>query len=89
VIDLQVATSKKGAFNFTYTPDVTGNWAVAAQWQSDKSYYTSAYSEHAFMEVTEAPESKLPVEYIYAIVIALAIIAAILIGYAYTKRAKK
>jgi outer membrane protein assembly factor BamB len=89
VIDLQVATSKKGAFNFTYTPDVTGNWALAAQWQSGKSYYTSAYSEHAFLEVTEAPESKLPVEYIYAVVIALAITAAVLLGYAYTKRTKK
>jgi len=79
VIDLQVATSKKGAFNFTYTPDVTGNWAVAAQWQSDKSYCTSAYSEHTFMEVTAAPENKLPAEYIYAVIIALAIIAVILL----------
>jgi hypothetical protein len=69
VIDLQVAASKKGAFNFTYTPDAIGDWAVAPQWQSDKSYCTFAYSEHTFMEVTATPENKLPTEYIYAVII--------------------
>jgi outer membrane protein assembly factor BamB len=89
VIDMQVVTSKKGAFNFTYTPDVVGNWTVVAWWQSDKGYYTSSYSELALMEVTAAPEKKLPAEYIYAAVIALAAIAAVLLGYAYVKRGKE
>jgi outer membrane protein assembly factor BamB len=89
VIDLQVATSKKGAFNFTYTPDVTGNWAVAAQWQPDKSYYTSAYSNHAFMEVTEASESKLPAEFIFVAVITLLVVLAVFLGFIFIKRTKK
>jgi hypothetical protein len=41
------------------------------------------------MEVTAAPENKLPAEYIYAVIIALAIIAVVLLGYAYAKRTKK
>lgn len=89
VTELQVATSKIGIFNFTCIPDVAGSWTVAAEWQSDKSYYTSAYSEAVSMEVAEAPKGKLPAEYIYVAVIALAIIAGVLIGYAYTRRAKK
>ena len=91
VIDMQVATSEKGAFNFAYTPDVVGNWTVDAQWQSDKGYYPSAYSEHAPLEVTVAPHggANMPIEYIYAAVIAIVIIIVALLGYAYVKRTKK
>jgi outer membrane protein assembly factor BamB len=89
VIDVQVVTFEKGAFNFIYTPDVAGNWTVVAQWQSDKGYCTSSYSELALMEVTAAPENKLPAEYIYAAVIALAVIVVVLLGYAYVKRGKE
>jgi hypothetical protein len=88
-VDVQVATSEKGAFSFTYTPDVAGNWTVVAQWQSDKGYYSSSYSELAFVEVATTPENKLPAEYVYALVIALAAIAAVSLGYAYVKRTRK
>jgi hypothetical protein len=89
VIDVQVATSEKGAFSFTYTPDVAGNWTVVAQWWSDKGYYSSSYSELALLEVTAAPENKLPAEYVYAVVIVLAAIVAVLLAYAYLKRRKE
>jgi outer membrane protein assembly factor BamB len=99
VINVQVATSEKGAFNFTYTPDIVGNWTVAAQWQSDKGYYLSAYSEHAPIKVTVAPtsppqtpppkEGPKPMEYIYAAVIVIVIIIVALLGYVYVKRTKK
>jgi outer membrane protein assembly factor BamB len=89
VNDVQAVTSEKGDFNFTYTPDAAGNWAVAAQWQTDKSYYTSAYSEPAFMEVTAAPENKLPTGYIYVMVIAIAVVLAVFLGFIYIKRTKK
>jgi len=90
VSDIQVTTSEKGRFNFTYTPDVVGNWSVAAQWQSDKGYYTSAYSDHVLMEVT-APASEifLPPEWIYAVIIAIVIIVVVSLGYAYIKRKRK
>jgi outer membrane protein assembly factor BamB len=89
VIDVRVSTFEKGAFNFTYTPDVAGNWTVVAQWQSDKGYYTSSYSELALMEVTEAPENELPAEYIYAAVIVLVVVIVVLLGYAYVKRGQE
>jgi outer membrane protein assembly factor BamB len=89
VIDMQVATSEKGAFSFTYRPDIAGNWTVVAQWQSDNGYYSSSYSELASMEVIAAPENKLPVEYVYGAVIVLAAIAVVFLAYAYMKRRKE
>jgi outer membrane protein assembly factor BamB len=86
--DLQVTTSKNGVFNFTYTPDIAGSWTVAAQWQTDKSYYTSAYSENAIIQVTEASESNLPEAVIPLVVIAFAVVLAFL-GFIFIKRAKK
>lgn len=89
VIDMQVATSEKGAFNFTYTPDIAGNWTVVAQWWSDRGYYSSSYSELVPMEVAAAPENKLPAEYVYAAVIVLAAIVSVLLAYTYMKRRKE
>ena len=57
VNEQQVATVRGGAFGFTYTPNVAGNWSVAAQWQSDESYYTSAFSLHVPFEVVN-PQSQ-------------------------------
>ena len=88
VTDLQVTTSKTGAFNFTCTPDVAGNWTVAAQWQTDKSYYTSAYSENAIIQVTETSQANVPLTVIAIAVIAFAVVLAFL-GFIFIKRAKK
>ena len=86
---VQVTTSEKGSFNFTYTPDIIGNWSVSAQWQTDKGYYTSAHSEPAPIKVNEPASSFLPREYIYAVVIAFVIIIVIvLLGYVYFKESK-
>jgi outer membrane protein assembly factor BamB len=90
VSDVKVATFETGTFNFSYTPDVAGNWTVVAQWQSDRSYYASSYSKLALLEVTETSENELPAEYIYAAVIAsVAIVVVVLLGYAYVKRGKE
>ena len=77
VIDLQTVTSYKGAFNFTYTPDVAGNWAVAAQWHSDKGYYTSAYGE---VPVEVSSEGNLPAGYVAAA--AVIVIVIVIVGIA-------
>jgi outer membrane protein assembly factor BamB len=87
--DLQVVTSGKGAFNFAFTPEVAGSWTVVAQWESDKSYYASAYSVAVFMDVTATPEHQPAVEYIYAVAITLVVLSTVLLGYAYVKRTKK
>jgi outer membrane protein assembly factor BamB len=70
-IDLQAVTSYKGVFNFTYTPDVAGNWTVAAQWHSDKGYYTSAYGE---VPVEVSSEGNLTAGYVAAAVIVIVIV---------------
>jgi hypothetical protein len=99
VEDVQVATFEKGAFNFTCTPDVAGNWTVAAQWQPDRGYYTSAFSEPASIEVTLAPTSTLtstpnsgpnaPIAYVYAAVVAIVIAVVLALALAYMKRKKR
>jgi outer membrane protein assembly factor BamB len=98
VINMQVVTSEKGTFNFTYTPDVVGDWTVAAQWQSDKGYYASAYSENVPVAVALAPTPTptpspppakgLPAEYIIAIAASIAVIVSS-VAFFYMKRAKK
>jgi len=89
VTDLQVVTSSGGAFSFTFTPEVAGNWSVVAQWNSDRSYYSSAYSTPIFIEATAATENQPISEYIYALAICLVVISVILFGYAYIKRTRK
>jgi outer membrane protein assembly factor BamB len=53
--NMHVTTSQKGDFTFTFTPDMVGDWLVAAQWQSDKSYYTPAISETVALQVKPVP----------------------------------
>jgi outer membrane protein assembly factor BamB len=54
--NIQVLTSYKGTFTFTFTPDTVGNWSVAAQWQSDKSFYKSSVSDMVVLQVSTPPE---------------------------------
>ncbi|MCX8151169.1 MAG: PQQ-binding-like beta-propeller repeat protein [Candidatus Bathyarchaeota archaeon] len=55
----QVTTSTKGEFAFTLTPNEIGNWAIMAQWRSDKSYYASAASPALVLIVNPAPTPTL------------------------------
>lgn len=56
---IQVVTSAKGAFTFTFTPSETGTWAVTAQWRADKSYYASATSSAVVLTVN-SPQTPSP-----------------------------
>jgi outer membrane protein assembly factor BamB len=96
VDELQVVTTKKGAFNFTYKPDVVGNWTVTAVWESDRDYWDSAYSLHTDLaviasssppndnEVSTGP----PVEYYYALAIAISAAVVAIIAVVLRKRRK-
>jgi hypothetical protein len=94
---LQVTTLEKGSFSFAYTPDVVGNWTVAAWWQSDRGYYSSAYSEKLFLEVKSPPSTPapnggkstgIPVEYIFVIITIILVVINIIVLTS-IKRAKK
>jgi outer membrane protein assembly factor BamB len=97
VVNMQVTTSEKGFFDFTYTPDAIGDWAVTAQWQSDRGYFNSACSEKALLDVTPAPTPtptptpSPPMEWFgmppaYVIILIIAAIAVVILGYVYIKR---
>jgi outer membrane protein assembly factor BamB len=97
VVNMQVTTSEKGFFDFTYTPDAIGDWAVTAHWQSDRSYFNSACSEKVLLDVTPAPTPtptptpSPPMEWFgmppaYVIILIIAAIAVVILGYVYIKR---
>jgi outer membrane protein assembly factor BamB len=50
-----VPTTSRGAFTFTFRPTFTGNWTIAAEWFSDKSFYTSSVSDMINIQVTSPP----------------------------------
>jgi outer membrane protein assembly factor BamB len=95
---VQVETGDWGVFRFTYRPDVVGNWTVSAWWQSDRGYYSSAYSEHLLLEV-EAPKPStnggkggntgVPLEYIFALIVVTVVVVVSVAVYLIMKRAKK
>ncbi len=92
VDNIQVTALKNGAFNFTYTPDVVGNWSVTA-WCSGATYIS--HSADIPLEVVEpqqpppAQGAGIPTEYIYAAA-AMIIIAAIAVAaYLVMKKGKK
>lgn len=98
LVDLHVTTLENGGFDFTYTPDVAGNWTVTAWWNGAElktHTYTYAFSQDLPLKVSgagQAPpptETVVPVEYVYAAaaIIIIAIIAVA--GYMYMKRPKK
>jgi hypothetical protein len=49
--NLQVTTSPKGSYSFTFNPPNEGTWTATALWWSDKSYYKSVTSEAATLAV--------------------------------------
>jgi eukaryotic-like serine/threonine-protein kinase len=94
VVEIQVETSEKGYFEFSYTPDLNGIWNVYAEWRSDRGYYSSAFSETMIIEIVSAtppPTPIPPVEWFdipsaYIIVSILGAIAVVILGYVYIKR---
>ena len=78
-----------GMFTFTWTPDISGDYTVVANFAGSKSYYPS-YAETSFTSINPAPTSspqpvaaQPPTEMYFAASTA-AIIIAIAIGFAIT-----
>jgi outer membrane protein assembly factor BamB len=97
VINMQITTSENGFFDFNYTPNAIGNWAVTAAWQSDRSYYNSACSEKALLDIvpaptpTPTPTPSPPIEWFglppaYVIIFGIVAIAVVILGFVYIRR---
>ena len=78
--DIQVTALQNGAFNFTYTPEVVGNWTVTA-WCSGAAYIM--HSADIPLEVVGRPT-----EFTYVIV-AVIVIGVIAVGGYFMKKGKK
>jgi outer membrane protein assembly factor BamB len=71
---VQTTTAERGVFNFSYEPDVEGNWTVIARWLSTEGRYSSAYSAEARVEVTSTGIG-MSVAYFFVIIPIVAIVA--------------
>ncbi len=95
VVNTQVTTFENGAFNFTYTPDAIGNWTVTLQWLSDRDFYTSAQRGQTLIRVSPAPTptpTAMPSIFegslAFAIMMAIILLVALIVGYVFIKRIK-
>jgi eukaryotic-like serine/threonine-protein kinase len=54
---IQTKSSTKGQYTFTFIPhaDLTGNWTLFTQWNSDKGFYSSATSTQVNLTVHNTP----------------------------------
>jgi outer membrane protein assembly factor BamB len=96
VVNVPITTAEKGFFDFTYAPDVTGNWAVTATWQSNREYYNSSCSEKVLLDVIPSPTptptpTAPPMEWfgvppVYFIIVVVVAIAVVSLGYVYVRR---
>jgi hypothetical protein len=76
-------TDENGAFSYTWTPDITGNFAVYATFEGSNGYYpSSAESSFNVMAAasatpTPAPAASSPMTDTYVLISAIAIIIAV------------
>ena len=78
-------TDENGAFSYTWTPDITGNFAVYATFEGTNGYYpSSAESSFNVMAAaaatpTPSPAASAPMTDTYVLISAIAIIIAVAI----------
>jgi hypothetical protein len=53
--NMAMTTNEMGLFNFTYRPNVIGEYTVTANWKPTVGYYSSTYSENQTLDIVAAP----------------------------------
>ncbi|MBK5115274.1 MAG: PQQ-binding-like beta-propeller repeat protein, partial [Candidatus Heimdallarchaeota archaeon] len=88
--ELLPTTTTNGSFNFTYKPEIIGDLIIAANWESQKSYYTSAKSNPIDISIESPTELGLSSEsvfiFIITIIVLVAVIGSILIFFKHKKK---
>ena len=79
--NVTATTKNDGTFSYTYTPNMIGNWAITATYQSDTQNFTS---ETLSLQVT-ATTNTTTLDYLYFIIIFIVAILILIAAYAYTK----
>jgi outer membrane protein assembly factor BamB len=75
--NIKTAVAPDGAFSVNYTPNISGNWQVAADFVSNNQYFTSVTSENVQFQVTSGIEITLPTDYTSILIISVLLIVAI------------
>ena len=76
-----VATKEDGTASYTYTPNMVGDWAVTASYQSE----TQVTSQASAFQVTAATNTPTIPDYVYVMVIIVVAAVVLIATYAYTK----
>ena len=76
--ELLPTTTTNGFFNFTYKPEIIGDWIITANWESQKSYYTSAISNSIDVSIESPTELELFSESVFIFIITIIILVAVI-----------
>lgn len=88
VDSIQVAAQNDGAFSFSYTPDVAGEWMVSI-WYSGATYIMQSADlplNVAENQQTDSQISDVPTEYVTAAVVTLIVALIAVVAYVVVKR---
>jgi len=88
VDSIQVAAQNDGAFSFSYTPDVAGDWTTSI-WCSGATYIMQSAELHFSVvgnQQTDSQPSGIPAEYVVAAVLTLIAALAAVVAYWVVKR---
>jgi outer membrane protein assembly factor BamB len=76
--DLILTTSKSGSFSFSYKPEIIGDWVINTNWESEKSYYTSAVGAPVAISVEPLSGVELSAELVLSFIITLIIVVVVM-----------
>ncbi|TRO49613.1 hypothetical protein E2P47_01095, partial [Candidatus Bathyarchaeota archaeon] len=82
-------TSKNGYFNFSYEPELIGDWIINTNWISEKSYYTSAKGDPIQISVGSANQLDSIDETMLSLILIIILVIVIGIIILFKKRRNK
>jgi len=82
-------TSKNGYFNFSYEPELIGDWIINTNWISEKSYYTSAKGDPIQISVGSANQLDSIDETMLSLILIIILVIVIGIITLFKKRRNK
>ena len=82
-------TSKNGYFNFSYEPELLGDWIINTNWISEKSYYTSAKGDPIQISVVSTNQLDSIDETMLSLILIIILVIVIGIIILFKKRRNK
>ena len=79
--NITVTTKADGAFSYTYTPNMEGDWVATASYQSE----TIVTSPASAFKVTVATHTFTLPDYFYAVILVIVVVVALIVAFVFLK----